>query len=282
MTTKLILIEGIPGSGKTTFAEKIKGWYQAKGTSVNLYLEGQLHPADLGWCSCVPLDAYNQILNRYSSLEEDIKQNTVFENGIAIIAYTKVPTSNREFYKELEAYEVYDGRVDDEMFFKLHYDRWQRFGNIMKDRDELTIFECAYMQNHVNELLLWRNVGEDKIIEHHMKLLDSVISLSPILIYLSQPNIEETILRIAKERLSNYGNWIDLCISYCERSPYGQKHNLEGLEGAMEVFTKRKQIEMKIMELLTIPKIIVENANNDWNGIWNEIETFLLSLDQEI
>jgi len=53
MTAKLILVEGIPGSGKTTFARKIAEWYQHRGLTVNLFTEGQSHPPGRPWLECL-------------------------------------------------------------------------------------------------------------------------------------------------------------------------------------------------------------------------------------
>ena len=279
MTAKLILIEGIPGSGKSTIARKIAEWYRNRNTRVNLYIEGQSHPADLGWTACVPVVQYDGILQRYEAMRDEIECNTAVDSDFAFIAYTQVKTDNRNFYSELEAFEVYDGRVPDEEFFNLHYDRWRSFGQNAESKDELNIFECAFMQNHVNELLFWRNADEDNIIAHHNRLTDSVKNLSPVLIYLSQPDIRETIQRIARERVSTeHGNWIDHCISYCENSPFGKRHGIRGFDGAMEFFALRKQLEMKILSELSMPFIIIENEDYDWIAVWAEIDSYLLSL----
>ena len=96
--TKLILIEGIPGSGKTTIAQKVAERYRNRSRSVNLYLESEAHPADLGWSACVPAKQYNGILEKYPAL-----------------------------HKKLESFEVYDGCVPDETFYRLHFDRWRKF-----------------------------------------------------------------------------------------------------------------------------------------------------------
>ena len=274
--TRLILIEGIPGSGKTTFARRIADWYQTRGGAANLFLEGQSHPADLGWCACIPAGMYGQLVQKYALLRSQIEEHTVFEGGIAIVAYTLVKTDNRDFYKELSAYEVYDARVADDVFYNLHYERWRAFGQGASHSNALNIFECAFLQNHVNELLFWRDAGEDAIIAHHLKLINSVAQLSPALIYLSQPDIRETIARIARERVSeDHGNWIDGCINYCENSTFGKRRGIKGFDGAMEFFAIRKQLEMKIMAQLPIPKIIIENSEYDWDGVWSQIEKCL-------
>jgi hypothetical protein len=279
MTTKLILIEGIPGSGKSTFARKIADWYRNHGTNVNLYTEGQSHPADLAWNACVPMAEYGGILRRYEQLSGEIERRTVFEGDTAVVAYTLVKTDNRDFYKELEAFEVYNGRVPDERFFKLHYDRWRAFGQDAMGKESLNIFECAFLQNHVEELLFWRNAGEDAVIEHHNRLIDSVKQLSPALIYLSQPDIRATIERVARERVfPEGGSWLDLCVAYCENSPFGKQRRLKGFDGTIELFTIRKQLEMKILGQLSIPHIVAENVNFDWNGVWAEIEAYLANV----
>jgi len=280
MNTKLILVEGIPGSGKSTMARKIAEWYQNRNATVNLYIEGQSHPADLGWIACVPVVQYDEILQRYEAMRDEIECNTEVDGDFAFVAYTQVKTDNRGFYNELEAFEIYDGRVPDERFYKLHYDRWRSFGQEAESKDALNIFECAFLQNHVNELLFWRNADEDTVIAHHNRLIDSVNCLSPILIYLSQPDIKETIQRIARERVSvEHGKWIDRCISYCENSPFGKRHGIKGFDGAMKFFAIRKQLEMKILSQLSIPHIIIENEDYDWATVWSDINSHLLSLD---
>ena len=283
MKTKLILIEGIPGSGKTTFAKKISEWYQRRDIAANCYLEGNLHPADLGWNACIPLRKFNEICRKYELLEEQIKLNTVFEGDTAIIAYTQVKTDNRSFYSEMAEFEVYDGKVSDEVFFQLHYDRWNSFYEATVTKDEINIFECAFLQNHVNELLFWRNSSDDEVISHLKKLVGSVKLLSPVLIYLSQPNIEKTIRHISEERVSKeYGNWIDHCISYCENSPYGKQNNLKGFEGVLRIFSVRKELELKATPILSIPYVIIENVNNNWDYVWEQIISFLSTIDNSI
>lgn len=277
MNTKLILIEGIPGSGKTTVAAKLAQYYRERGRQVNLYQEGQLHPADLGWIACVPAAQYDGVLKKYPLLRGKIKRNTAFEGDYALIAYTQLKSLGEAFHKEMEAFEVYDNRVPDETFFGLHYSRWRAFGERAIQSGALNIFECAFLQNHVNELLFWRGADEETVLAHHLRLIDSVRPLSPVLLYLSQPDMRETVLRAARER----DGWLDRVVAYCETCPYGKRHGIKGFDGAMELFALRGRVELSILGQLDIPHAVIENPSYDWDAVWAQITAYLDGLEQK-
>ncbi len=278
MKNKLILVEGIPGSGKTTSAKKIAEYLRERGETVNLYLEGDAHPADLGWIARLPIAKLDEIIARYDNFREVIEAQTTIDSEFALVAYTKVSGVPREFYAEMSEFEVYDGRVSDDVFCKLHYERWQTFAQQSAQRNEINIFECAFLQNHINEMLVWRLANESVIIDHLNRLLDTVREMSPVLIMLYPMDIQETITWIAKERVSPYGNWIDHCIQYCEDSPYGKLHNIKGFEGALHVFETRRQIEKAALAHINIPHTVIENQDFDWDDNWARICGFLDSI----
>jgi len=272
------MVEGIPGSGKSTFAGKIANYYRNKGIVVNLFNEGQAHSADLAWSACVPLGSLDTILSKYSELESEIRKNMDIEGDYAIIAYTQVKTDNRIFYKELENYEIYDNRVAFDVFCNLLQSRWESFGRQAVEKDVLYIFECAFFKNHINELQNYQLANKTDIESHLNKLLLFVLNLSPHLIYLSQPNVRETIERVAKTRISDHGNWIDMAISYVENTPYGKINDLKGFDGLIRCIEDRKQIELDVLRTLPIKSIIVENNDYDWENAWNKLEAELHKL----
>lgn len=279
MKTKLIMVEGIPGSGKTTFAGKIAELLKGQGQAVNLYLEGMAHPADLAWTARLSGDAFQALLAQYKDQQEQMQEQTRWEGEFALISYTQLHEMPPEFYEEMSRHEVYDLGVSADLFCKLHEERWRAFGEKAALEPEINIFECAYFQNHINELMFWHKADEKMLLEHLTRLQNNVSALSPVLIYLSQPDIEHTIGRIAKERVSEqYGNWIDKCIEYCENSPFGKEHTLLGFEGALEVFRLRKQLELKLLPMLPLQYKIVEYEDGDWEGAWAEITELMKTL----
>lgn len=275
MNAKLIMVEGIQGSGKSTFAKRIAEWVKAQNIAVNLFVEGQPHPADLAWNACVPLDFLDNLILKYKEIEPEIRKNMRIEGDNALIAYTLVKTDVHDFFKDFEKFEVYDNRVSFDIFCKLHYSRWQTFVKQSAEKDELNIFECAFLQNHVSELMNFQLAGKEDIEKHLKKLISPALCLSPILVYLSPTNVKETIEHVAKERNFLYGRWIDAVITYTENTPYGKLHNLKGLDGVILNIENRKSIELDIIKTLPIKTIILENSNNDWDNIWQTLENYL-------
>ena len=66
-----------------------------------------------------------------------------------------------------------------------------------------------FLQNQVTELMLIQLADTETMKQYFNDLISTVLPLSPVLFYLSQTNVRETITRVAKQRVSEYGSWID-------------------------------------------------------------------------
>ena len=271
-SSKLILVEGIPGSGKTTITGKMEKWYHDNGVPIRLYNEGIANPIDLAWCAYVPLKQYHELLKKYESISDRIKERSVVEGDYVVVEYTQVHRG-KSFYDELQNYELYGGRVSDDRYFEITMSRWRAFGN--SSPAELSIIESAFLQNTVMELLFYRCLDESVIISHANKLIEYVKDLNPIVIYLSPTDVRKTIQHIADERSSPNGKWIDDMIAYCEKTQYAKRHNITGFDGVITMLEKRKQLERTILNSLPIRSIIIENRGNDWDGVWREVVGFI-------
>lgn len=273
---KLILVEGLPGTGKTTMSRKI--WeYMSVSRRTHLYQEGEGHPVDLAWCACIPMEQLDALMKKYPAYESQIERHMYIEDGYAIVPYTQFPIEDKEFFQLMESYEVYDNRVGFEIFSKLHTRKWKRFGEQAKKVDDMTVFECVFLQNHINELLLFHCMSEEQIEKYLLNLITTVNELDPILIYLNQPNVYETISKISDIRVNNEGEkvWMERVISYIQDSPFGIAHSLCGYEGMVSYFEYRKKVELNIIAKLPIETYIVENLNYDWTKTFNEIQEIL-------
>jgi energy-coupling factor transporter ATP-binding protein EcfA2 len=258
--TNLILIEGIPGSGKSTTARKLEQLLKTQGQTVHCFQEGDLHPCDLAWHSCVPLDIYKSLLETYPDKKELLTVFTTVDETYAYVAYTKLELHpDHPLFVTLKKYEPYNGKVTLEQFKSLHLSRWQKFGR-NADKNAIYIFECAYLQNHVVELMLMYEQSEDYIIAYMKELIETVHSLNPFLIYLNPKNVEWVIRHAANERKTDnpeiWNDWIDDVIAYFENSSYAKTNKLTGYDNVIELFKKRQRLELDIIKQLPIKTLV--------------------------
>lgn len=278
MKNRLILVEGIPGSGKTTISKKIRDYLMNKGLDVILYNEGDMHPADMAWNAILTREEYNNVINENIEYENIIKANSIFEDEYVIVAYTKLGFHKNEnkLMNFLEAHEIYDGRVSIEIFKDIHLKRWTKFRKLMKeDKNKIVIFECAFLQNHVNELLAMHEKDLDYIRKYLNELIETVRKLNPKLIYLKQLSIKETLTRVSRERVSDnkeiYPDWIEMVTQYFENSNYGKHNNINGFDGLVRYFEQRQAIELEVIKDLPVDNLIIYNTNYDYEAIINII-----------
>lgn len=253
---RLFLVEGIPGSGKTTFAKLLAEKLSGFGENVKVYTEGDLHPADMAWCALLTEAEFEAVCNKYPDNAAAFEANGTRWENYRIVAYTKVEGLSGEAFAYFESKEVYDGRVSSELFRRVHQSRWESYG---RESAGLTVFECAFMQNAVNELLLFNNAGKDEISSYLISLAKAVERLKPTVIYLDV-DVAKSLENAAAQRVDENGSrvWESCVAEYISASPYGKKHALKGTAGIRRYFEARKALELQILPELPVEKRIVK------------------------
>ena len=153
-------VEGLQGSGKSTLVRKLSEKYPG----YNAVMEGDYNPVELAWCAWLSESAYSDVLANWSNLADQITSKSHKEGNHWIICYTQVKCNDREFYHELENYEIYNGRISFEQYRGIvltRYQNWKTDGNI---------FECSLLQNAVEDMILFRDMSDDAILDFYKEL----------------------------------------------------------------------------------------------------------------
>lgn len=237
---KNIFIEGIQGMGKSTLLNSLT----AEMPQLHVCREGDYSPIELAWCAWMTKDEYEQMLHHFEPLKEEIEKNTVREQEHFIVSYTKIITDIPNFHKELEKYEIYNGRKLLQDVKHIILSRYRNFSQTGY------LFECSFFQNIIEDLILFHQLSDDEIMEFYRELYDVINKESFRLLYLYSDKLEECIQNIKKERCDDQGNemWYLLMMGYLANSPYGETHKYTVFDDMIAHFRHRQQLELRIIK----------------------------------
>ena len=241
-------VEGLQGSGKSTLAGKL-----AEKTGCTAVREGEYSPVELAWCAYVSEAQYREILSRYPDLSEEISARSYPEDGKVIICYTKVKTDSRDFYADLEQYEIYNGRTSPDEFRSIILDRYSKW-----DTDD-NVFECSLLQNTVEDMILYRCASDDDILGFYRLVREALEGKDYRIIYLRTDDIEGNLSVIRRERTDAEGNeaWFPLMMEFFDGSPYAKSLGIHGQEALLDHFSHRQELELRILEELFADRSLI-------------------------
>ncbi len=255
-----IFVEGIQGAGKSTLVNSIC----EAVPRIKVCREGDYSPVELAWCARMSKSEYEEILEKYPNLREDIIKHTVWEKGYGIVMYTQIRTEQEEFYRELEGFEIYNARKTLSELKEIVLSRYESF------RGTGYLFECAFFQNLVEDMMLFHLLGDEEIMEFYRELYQKVDREQFLLLYLYSENIEENIQIVRKERCDEEGRevWFQMMLEYLANSPYGQKHGYNTEADLIAHFKHRQQLELAIIrEILGDKAVVLSSKGYDLEKI---------------
>ena len=277
MQTKLILIEGIPGSGKTSTGQSIRDWVAGKGLKASLYLEdAPNHPVDLDSLAYLDEKQYKDFVGQFDRYRPVIEKITEKSDDGYFVFYRlwgeasgeKIPA---ELAEVLYAYDAHDS-LPPEKYRALSLERWQKFGAQAKIDDTVTIFECCFLQNPLTIFVGKHNQPIDQVKALILELAGFVEELNPTLVLLRAGSAKQTLQRVIKTRPQA---WIKGVEEYITGQGYGKAHNLSGMQGVFSFYEMMQEVEEEVASKLDWNKVLLDNSNWQWDQANNEIEAFL-------
>ncbi|WP_263560962.1 hypothetical protein [Paenibacillus polymyxa] len=275
---KLVMVEGIPGSGKSTLSQYIQDTLNTHRIESELFLEGNLrHPADYESVACVPNEELDRLRSSYADVFHDIDPFVSLSGNDSLIAYAlaqqsaqnEIPSS---LYEEIRRYEIYDG-IPVEKYCELMVQRWSSFAKNQREKDKLVILECCFLQNPGCALLARHDTGNDRFVQHVLQIAEQIQDLNPILFYLKQPSVRETIERVKTMRPQE---WLDFVIWYHTEQDYGKNKGLHGYDGYIQFLEHRRELELHIIEQLPFQTFIMDNSDYDWENQQRTVSNIMM------
>ena len=167
-----------------------------------------------------------------------------------------------EEFARMEAREVFNGRYAPEELMKLMEVRWRGFAQRMTGRH---VFECAFMQNPVGELMLFDDLPEEEIRKMQLRLAGCLAGCDVKLGYLRVPSVRATLESARAEHVDDKGNpvWAEGVSQIIAQSPYGRAHGLSGWEGMVRFYETRQALELRLVRAMPFPTVIADASDHE-------------------
>lgn len=261
MNAKLIIVEGLPGFGKSTTAKLINEILSQNKIEVELFLEGNLnHPADYDGVSCFNKFEFDRLVSNSGDFKEVLLKRVLKKGSNYLLPYRKIKNEfgdqfSDELCNDISRNDIYELPFDKNV--ELIADKWQNFAEIALEDNKVYIFECCFIQNPLTIGMIKYGEQKEKIINYVMKVAKIIENLNPMLFYVEQDDLEFSFRKALKERNPEWSTGI---VDYYTNQGYGKEHNHSGVEGAIKVLEARRNLELEIFDMLKMKKEKINNT----------------------
>ena len=97
-----------------------------------------------------------------------IEEKSFSEGDKRIVCYTKIITDVPGFHKDLEQYEIYNGRTSFDDFKDILLRRYKAC------QDDRIIFECSLFQNTIEDMILFRCFTDEDILAFYQQVREAL------------------------------------------------------------------------------------------------------------
>jgi hypothetical protein len=264
MNSKLILVEGLPGFGKSTTARMVQEILLERNVDAALFMEGNLdHPADYDGVACFTEVEFQNLLVSNGEFRDVFEENVFVKNNHYLLPYMKIKNElGREYPDELSKVifnkDIYELPLEQNI--ELIVDRWKAFATEAQAGEKVYIFECAFIQNPVTVGMIKYGAPDEQTIDYINQLAAAVKKLNPILFYIQQDDLERAFRKAVDERSEE---WFNGFTQYYTNQGYGLQKGLTGLEGSIEVLKARQHFESQILSQLNMKTVTINNSKFD-------------------
>ena len=255
MDSRLIIVEGLPCSGKSTtsryIAEKLGMTFIDEGTNA--------HPADY---------EFHTFLNRedMTSFSSD-EQEKIFASASERVGGYVVPLGlfSGELFDKLLQHKIYDF-LPWEAERPVMLDKWREF--VQNTIDKRYVFNCVLLQNPMCETMMRFGFDEAASEAYIREICDIIKTLSPFVVYLYNTEVYDSVNRVSIERGDD---WLNAVIDYHCCGEYGKSHGLNGFDGYITALEERQRRELSILDSIGIDSIIIKDPQKDWDKAYADI-----------
>lgn len=238
--SRLLIVEGLPCSGKSSVARFLAETLQQAGKTVCFVDEGTgNHPADY--------------------------EHHALADG-QIIPLSQVSPAE---LPALLPRKIYDG-LPWGTEAPLMLDKWRQFVR-EAEPETVYVFNCVLLQNPMCETMMRFNLPEEASAAHIRQIAEIIRPLAPLVIYLHNDDVARSVQQSAGER----PGWLEAVIAYHAGGGYGRSVGAAGFDGYIACLAERQRREERILASLPLRHLTLVNPQRDWPAAHAQLRAWL-------
>lgn len=254
----VVLVEGLPGAGKSTHAHALGVTLAESGVAALHWPEGRSdHPVDFENVSLVPHGILAHLREKDPSAWYELRAQAERYPDGWIIRRTDQLTVPEGIAEQVRRLDAYDGDVTADSHRRALVESWRRFG-AREPRPEVQIWECVLIQNPLTALVARFDQPPHALAEHAQQLVSAIRSHNPMLVYLDPGDPEPVLRRAAHERPPE---WLDSAVRYRTDQGYSRRRGLTGFDGYVAFLRMRRELELDLVRSLDLPSLVVATGD---------------------
>jgi len=273
--TQLIMLEGLPSTGKTTNARFIH--IQLERGNINAHWVHEValpHPVLFFDEAGFTHDEYGRFIKIYPEAASTLNNMAVFKKNTVGITLPEIEWRHMDnigsvAYQALLEYDVWNFPLEKYKVFAL--DKWAHFAeNALGSRGTVFIIDSALFQFQIFSFL-FQNRPYEELAEFVGQITETILPLNPCLIYLHRDDTEATINYLENDRGASY---LEYLYDRDKNQPYyiGRQPGA----GSFKQFLRDYAIMAgKLFDAFPAKKISLEISNGGWAGREDEMLAFI-------
>ncbi len=242
--TKLILIEGIPGAGKSTLQDYLYQQYKLHGIPSQIFTEeARDHP----------------IRFSFTYTSDDFRQ--------------KYPAEWEIFYKKNPGYNKngFLNRYWQDIAINQMLHDWESFVKNSINDQTVTIMDSRFW-NAISLPMVYSEFSVEEVIDVNKRIASIINPIQPVLINLYTTDVKGDISRLPEIRGEK---WADFLVKRDRDCSWFVSRGYRDWEGMIIFWDEFIKLTEMMHAYLEFPKLKLVNPHEDWDASYNKIHEFL-------